>query len=132
MTVYGLQRPKWLLLVLLVIFLLATLALVPYVLHLRRKAQAVTTELEALKAKPKYPYKFGVKWDEEFNPLCPHCEAYLTGYQYLKLQTMPDQSRFLCGGCGRTVLMADRDADPIQFWEAKEEMVAQAKKRLDP
>lgn len=61
-----------------------------------------------------------------------HCESYLSGYQDVHLGTMPDLSRFLCSGCGRTILMADEEADPIHFSDAKDEMVAQAKKRLDP
>lgn len=111
--------PKWLLLGLLVISLSVILGLVPYAMHLRRKNRTLQSELENLKSKPTYPYKFGVKWDKELNPRCPHCEAHLTGYQYIRLSTMPDVSRFNCGGCGRIILMADEAAKPIHFKNAK-------------
>src|SRR3954462_2529613 len=76
--------PKVLLLVLLVASVSANLCLIPLALRLRRKQKALQSETERLKSKPTYPYKFGVKWDEDFNPRCPHCEAHLSAYQYAR------------------------------------------------
>lgn len=133
--------PKWLLLVLVVIFLSVILALVPYVLHLRRKVRdteiaansaietvratlqaetkTVTDELETLKAKPNYPFKFGVKWDNDLNAHCPHCDAYLTGFQYILLSGMNSVSRAKCSGYGRLIFLSDERGLPIRFVDAR-------------
>ena len=124
--------PKWSLLVLSVAFLSAILALVPFVLRLRRQVEAVKTELDTLKTKPTYPYKFGVKWDADLNPRCPHCESYLSGYTYARMSVSPDISRFVCHGCSRYAWVTDSDSvTPIHLSEAKEKMKAEMP-RLDP
>jgi hypothetical protein len=123
--------PKWLLLVLSVVFLSAILALVPYVWHLRRKSRdaniaaddeikTLTNELETLKAKPNYPFKFGVKWDDDLNAHCPHCDAYLTGFQYIILSANNAISRVQCSGCGRLIFLSDERGLPIRFADARQ------------
>lgn len=120
--------PKWFLLVLAVLFLLVILGLVPYVLHLRRKLQDSKTELEALRAKPKYPYKFGLKWDE-LNPLCPHCEAHLSAPIFVRQKPGPSISQFTCQGCGRIVPITSVEGlYPLDFTWALEQMMRLSKK----
>ena len=121
--------PKWLLAALLVTSLSAILGLTAYITYLRRRARAMKAEVEdieaaiqALKAKPQHSYKFGIKWDGELNPVCPHCNAYLSAYHYFHLSNGGGLSQFVCQGCGRTVSLADENAAPIRFEAAKERM----------
>lgn len=116
--------PKWLLLVSSVMFLSSVLVLVPYITHLRKKLRASEAERDALKSKPEYVFKFGIKWDDQLNPLCPHCESHLSGYHYIHISMGPDLSRFFCGGCGRAILMMNEDGDTIRFNDAREQMAA--------
>lgn len=92
-----------------------------------RQAKSQITQLnkrvEEL-TKPSAPYKFGVKWDNELNPLCPHCGAYLSNPLYIVQRTRPDISRFICAGCGRVVTIQDESGAPLRFKEARERMTA--------
>jgi hypothetical protein len=120
--------PKWLLLVLAVAFLLVTLALVPYAAYLRRRVHRAEAERDEFKAKPKYRYNFGLKWDEELNPRCPDCEAHLSAPRFVHQRSRPSLSFFACENCGRTShITGEGGSGFLRFHEAKAKMVALTK-----
>jgi len=77
-----------------------------------------------LKTKSLHVYKFGLKWDEQFNPICPHCGAHLAAPVFVVQRIRPSISGFNCQGCGRFVSVADEDGSPLRFKAARNQMLS--------
>jgi hypothetical protein len=113
--------PKWLVAALFVASLPPIIVLQSRLRRAQRRLDVATAQIKELQAPPAYTYKFGVKWDRDFNQYCPHCEAPLSAYVFIQSNMHP-RSQFLCTGCGRTVFLTNKNGAAVRLNEAREQM----------